>query len=32
VIVNGAVLREGGEYTGARPGRVLRGLLDDGNR
>jgi hypothetical protein len=32
VIVNGEVLREGGEYTGARPDRVLRSPLDDGNR
>jgi N-acyl-D-aspartate/D-glutamate deacylase len=25
VLVNGAVVLEGGKYTGARPGRVLRG-------
>ncbi len=32
VIVNSEVLREGGEHTGALPGQVLRGPLDDGNR
>jgi hypothetical protein len=32
VLVNGEVLREGGEYSGALPGQVLRGLLDAGNR
>jgi N-acyl-D-amino-acid deacylase len=31
VIVNGAVLLEGGEHTGALPGQVLRGPLYDGN-
>ncbi len=32
VIVNGAVLLEGGEHTGALPGQVLRGTLYAGNR
>ena len=32
VIVNGEVLLEGGEHTGALPGQVLRGPLYDGNR
>ena len=32
VLVNGEVLREGGEHSGALPGQVLRGLLDAGNR
>jgi N-acyl-D-amino-acid deacylase len=32
VIVNGEVLLEGGEHTGALPGRVRRSLLDDGNQ
>ena len=32
VIVNSEVLREGGEHTGALPGQVLGGPLDDGNR
>ena len=32
VIVNGEVLLEGGEHTGALPGQVLRGPLYQGNR
>jgi len=32
VIVNGEVLLEGGEHTGALPGQVLRGPLYHGNR
>jgi N-acyl-D-aspartate/D-glutamate deacylase len=32
VIVNGEVLIEGGEYTGALPGQVLRGPLYQGSR
>jgi hypothetical protein len=32
VIVNGAVLREGGEHPGVLPGQVLRGPLYAGNR
>ena len=32
VIVNGEVLLEGGEYTGALPGQVLRGPLYQGSR
>ena len=32
VIVNSEVLLEGGEHTGALPGQVLGGPLDDGNR
>jgi N-acyl-D-aspartate/D-glutamate deacylase len=32
VIVNGEVLLEGGEHTGALPGQVLRGPLYNGNR
>jgi N-acyl-D-amino-acid deacylase len=32
VLVNGEVLLEGGEHTGALPGQVLRGPLYQANR